>query len=42
MPRMTDTPRLYDAYDRPVNLAALRRKYAAPQPFGVRTVTVWH
>jgi hypothetical protein len=38
---MAQSPRLYDAYDGPVNLAALRREHAA-QPFGVRIVTVWH
>jgi phage gp29-like protein len=36
---MTESTRLYDAYDRPVNLAALRREHAAPQVAGVRTVS---
>jgi hypothetical protein len=35
---MAESVRLYDAYDRPVNLAALRREHAAPQVAGVRTV----
>jgi hypothetical protein len=34
---MIDSPRLYDDYDRPVNLAALRREHAAPQVARLRT-----